>query len=94
MLADAERLLATPRFGDFRSAAARYIEIVREMRPLDLKFADGTIGESERETYWKLNEKKTAAWSRVHEVMFQEGFSREDRRAMGQWVSIRSTRDE
>lgn len=93
VLAEAKRALADPRFGEFRSLASGYVAVVREMRPLDRKFADGTISEEERAAYWKLDARKTAAWGQLHAIMFEERFSKADRKAMGQWIALSAARD-
>jgi hypothetical protein len=92
VLADAERTLAAPRFDEFRQAALPYLEIVKEMRPLDVKFAGDGLSESEREIYWKLDAKKNKAFAHLHEIMFRPEFDGEDRRAMGQWLAIAPTK--
>ncbi|MBL9147271.1 MAG: hypothetical protein JNM94_01115 [Phycisphaerae bacterium] len=88
VLEDAKRTIADPRFSAFRSLAEPYLAVMREMRPLDEKFAAGTISESERATYWKLDARKSELWAPLHQHMYDARWSKDDRRAMGQWLML------
>jgi hypothetical protein len=88
VLAEASKTIADPRFSAFRGLAEPYLAVVREMRPLDEKFAAGTITESERAAYWKLDARKSELWTPLHQHMYEARWSKDDRRAMGQWLML------
>lgn len=88
LIENAARRLSDPKFSEFHAIASPYLEVVRTMRPLDEKFADGTITPEERERYWKLDAKKSELWEPIHAYMYQDRWSKEDRKAMGQWLAL------
>ena len=82
---DPDILANDPAVAAFREEAARYLELARQLAPLEVALAEETISEADTERWRELDAERTSERSRLNRFMYADGTTREQRAAMW-WV--------
>jgi len=80
-----QKLAKDRKFDAFRRMCARYLQLKRELMPYGQKLADGTSTAEDRAMHAKIEKAMEAEFPRINRYLWKEGWSEEDRAAMG-WI--------
>ena len=78
-------MLEDPAVKAFTLEAATYLELNRELTPLEARLADGSISEADTERWRELDARRSTERARLNALMYAQEISSEQRAAMW-WV--------